>query len=741
MLAVSFLPVANAEKPKAPIRFDYPDQRTPGSAKAFVKGKTYTLQNNLVSFQFDVTEGRVTNARFDIVGEAAVAVVIDEPFSLVVDGKPVSASALKLDAHIPEETTAADTASPRLGDHDAAKSFAMTYTAADDSYRVVWKPILRDGSNYILFDVTITPLRGDLSLNRLDMLHVTAKNLKQLGTTAGSPVANEHFFFGFHHPTARPLIAGEKLTFYWDRANLAVKQGETVHQRAAIGIYPKDQRRRAFNYYLERERAHSYHQVLHYNAWYDILHTARTKKADEAEAIERIQRFHNELSVKRGVPVELFMFDDPWDNVSGTATDVWQFDPKRNPNEWRVMKEVAEKHGGLLGVWMSPQGGWGGRQVRFETAKKNNLPYEVKDLAFSLSDPPYLARFREVCFDFLRKQGVTMFKFDGFNEKPENESEREALVNLIEDMRKEKPDIFINTTCGSWPSPFFLMSSDSIWRGGGDIELKGPGSVRDQAINYRDGITYTGVVLKSPLFPVSSVMLHGIVLAPYVHHPGFDTATIQEWKNEVRSFFGLGVNLQELYIGPNNPDTGKPLMTDELWDIVAEGAKWARANEDVLVDAHWVGGDPGKEQVYGVAAWNPEKATLMLRNPSDKPQSIDLEPITAFEVPPHQKSETFTMRSPWEDEADKSAITLTAGKAHTFQLEPFQVIVLERKQRVSGFSERGTGVPPVCDGVLLGSNRLGVSKWTSLCTAEAAMLPSSCVAKPNYKDISGLELK
>jgi hypothetical protein len=272
-----------------------------------------------------------------------------------------------------------------------------------------------------------------------------------------------------------------------------------------------------------------------------------------------------------------------------------------------------------------------------------------------------------------------MFKFDGFNEKPENESEREALVKLIEDMRKEKPDVFINTTCGSWPSPFFLMNSDSIWRGGGDIELKGVGPVREQAINYRDWITYTGVVLKSPLFPVSSVMLHGIVLAPYVHHQGFDTATIQEWKNEVRSFFGLGVNLQELYIGPNNPDTGKPLMTDELWDIVAEGAKWARANEDVLVDAHWVGGDPGHGQVYGVASWNPTKATLMLRNPSDQPQSIKIDPEMVFELPQQEKVRTFTMKSPWADEANRPAVTLAAGEAHTFELQPFEVMVLERK--------------------------------------------------------------
>jgi len=83
-----------------------------------------------------------------------------------------------------------------------------------------------------------------------------------------------------------------------------------------------------------------------------------------------------------------------------------------------------------------------------------------------------------------------------------------------------------------------------------------------------------------------------------------------------------------------------------------------RANEDVLVEAHWVGGDPGKGNVYGGAAWNPEKATLLLRNPSDKPQTIDIEPVTVFEVPQHHKVETFTLKSPWADEADQPAVTL-----------------------------------------------------------------------------------
>ena len=79
-LVMSFLPAALAGKPKEPITFDYPDQRTLGIAKATAKGNTHTLQNDLVSFKIDVIEDRVANARFDIFGEVGASIVVDELF-------------------------------------------------------------------------------------------------------------------------------------------------------------------------------------------------------------------------------------------------------------------------------------------------------------------------------------------------------------------------------------------------------------------------------------------------------------------------------------------------------------------------------------------------------------------------------------------------------------------------------------------------------------------------------------
>ena len=84
-----------------------------------------------------------------------------------------------------------------------------------------------------------------------------------------------------------------------------------------------------------------------------------------------------------------------------------------------------------------------------------------------------------------------------------------------------------------------------------------------------------------------------------------------DFRNEIRSYFGTGTQLQEMYITPS-------LLTDANWDDLAEAAKWSRANADVLKDTHWIGGDPAWLEVYGWASWTPSKGVLVLRNPSDR---------------------------------------------------------------------------------------------------------------------------
>lgn len=50
------------------------------------------------------------------------------------------------------------------------------------------------------------------------------------------------------------------------------------------------------------------------------------------------------------------------------------------------------------------------------------------------------------------------------------------------------------------------------------------------------------------------------------------------------------------------------MMTPDAWDRIAAAAKWAHAKADVLVDAHWVGGDQLKREPLRVMVFeaNPD---------------------------------------------------------------------------------------------------------------------------------------
>jgi hypothetical protein len=141
--------------------------------------------------------------------------------------------------------------------------------------------------------------------------------------------------------------------------------------------------------------------------------------------------------------------------------------------------------------------------------------------------------------------------------------------------------------------------------------------------------------------------------------------------DEIRSFFGSGTNCQELYVTPS-------VMTERTWDALAEAAKWSRANQDVLVDTHWIGGDPAQGAIYGWASWSPRKGIVTLRNPDDQPAAIELDLAELFELPagaPH----TYRLQSPWHDAPPRSPATMAAGRRSTWTLAPFEVMVLEAK--------------------------------------------------------------
>ena len=266
----------------------------------------------------------------------------------------------------------------------------------------------------------------------------------------------------------------------------------------------------------------------------------------------------------------------------------------------------------------------------------------------------------------MREGGVNAFKWDRAGEGVSPHFM--ALLEIAQKLRRQNPDVFINVTVGTWPSPFWLNHVDSTWRmGSADVGWAGKGDDREQWLTFRDGYCHRLFVEASPLYPLNSAMHHGIV-----HGRAFQGEKVSrsgpDLKNEARSYFANGTMLQELYLTPS-------MMTPEAWDRVAESAKWAHANADVLRDAHWVGGDPLKLEPYGYAAWSPRQGTLMLRNPDDQPRTITLDAEGVFELPAGAPK-IYRLLSPYPDQRIQT-LPLTAGTPQTVTLAPWEVLVFE----------------------------------------------------------------
>lgn len=210
-----------------------------------------------------------------------------------------------------------------------------------------------------------------------------------------------------------------------------------------------------------------------------------------------------------------------------------------------------------------------------------------------------------------------------------------------EEVREEERNERTNeqTTVGTWPSPYFLMFADSIWRGELDTGGWGRGRKVQRWITYRDETVWRLIISRSELYPVNALMLHGIV---YGDVDGFAQQVmpekglaprIIEWDfaTQCWSFFATGANLQELYLTPR-------LMTEELWNIVGKAAAWAQRDSSVaaLSDAHWIGGSPRTDEVYGWAGFEVTsgRGYFGVRNPhAKKSQTFDFQPEVHFELP------------------------------------------------------------------------------------------------------------
>ena len=642
---------------------------TPANADqvAFLRqGSSFSLQNRAISASWTLSNQLVNGLviRDRIHG---TDVRVDKPFQVLLkDGTILNAANLKPIGAPREMPISPEPQAPRLAATLPGKDVVVGMETSDHALHIDWSIVLLEGSHYIRQTLTIAAGGKEVPISRVQLIDLDLPGAHVVGSVDGSPIVAGNWFVGFEHPLSQSKARDDRATAWIDR-ELPLRAGQSVTYSSVIGVAREGQMRRDFLAYLERERAHPYRTFLHYNSWYDLGYFTPYAQSD---AVDRINAFGHELTEKRGVQLDSFLFDDGWDKHDS----LWKFNAGF-PDGFTPLKQAAEKYKADPGVWMSPWGGYSKpKQERIAFGQQSG--YEIVGGGYALSGPKYYAAFRDVALEMIKKYGVNQFKFDGTGNVDSVfpgsrfDSDFSAMIHLIEELRAAKPGLFVNLTTGTWPSPFWTMHADSIWRGGEDDSTAGVGTYRERWITYRDADTYQRVVQMGPLYPLNSLMLHGLIYAQ--HHRDLDKDPGNDFRNEIRSYFGTGTQLQEMYITPS-------LLTEQNWDDLAEVAKWSRTNADVLKDTHWVGGDPAWLEIYGWASWAPKKGILVLRNPSDHEQSIQLRLQDTFELPA-DAPKVYSARSPWKNDsqrADDSAVVLRAEEAHEFHLAPFQVLTLD----------------------------------------------------------------
>jgi hypothetical protein len=619
--------------------------------------------NRRLTMEFDVTRDRLHLGLVeDLISHEKIE--IGEAFVLVLqDGREIRSSEMSV-TQTREAVLQANPGASRASERLAGKNRCIDLVDRPTGILVSWCMVARgEGETYLRQEMTIHAGKKALDLADVQMLRVRDTEAKIIGQVAGSPIVIGNFYRGFEHPLSYNLIKnGEVISGLKRTLPLAARQ--SVEYSSVIGVARPGQMRRDFQEYVEMERAHPYRTFLHYNTWYDV---GFGERYSATSVLSRMDMFGKELVKKRGVTMDSFLLDDGWDDTHS----LWDMNDQF-PKGLAPLKERAEQYGFELGMWLSP---WGG----YDQAKADRIAYgtkhgyEIVKGGYALSGPKYYARFEQTCLDFMGKFGVNQFKFDGTGNAGQVfpgsifDSDFSAAIHLIDRLREQNKAVFIDLTTGTKPSPFWLWYADSIWRGGHDHDFAGEGSWRQRWITYRDGQTYRNIVQKGPLFPLNSLMLHGLIYAQKADHLGDDPQ--DDFTSEVRSYFGSGTQVQEMYITPS-------LLSRADWDVLAESAKWSRNNAVTLRDTHWIGGDPLLGEVYGWAAWSRQKGILTLRNPSAKEASFAVDVRKVFELPPGA-AELYSAHSPWSADKDMSAVILRADKPHTVSLKAFEVLTLE----------------------------------------------------------------
>ena len=466
-------------------------------------------------------------------------------------------------------------------------------------------------------------------LDRIYVESMTLDNADFSHGQFGQPVFDNDIFMGVEYPTVENEISGKSIRIGYV-VGREIKKEPFLSHKSIIGSSPsRIKLHETFMDYVDGIKVNGTRPYLLFNSWYDLRNPAITSDStgimNEKNVLNTVEVFKKDLYDKYDISLDGFVLDDGWDNYKS----LWGIDSTRFPNGFTPITDSLATMHTRLGLWASPFGGYSNRDIRVDWGAAHG--YETTGDFYCLAGTRYNAAFKQKMDEYAEKYKLGYFKWDGFllscndpdhghlpgiYSREENVSD---YIDVMKSVRKINPDIFLNITSGTWLSPWWLKYANCIWMQGEDYgyqESVPSLNDRDKAITYKDVILWDNFRKMHLLFPMSSLMTHGIIKGRF-NQLGGANESLSSFSDEVMMYFGRGVTMWELYVSPD-------LLSAGEWNAIASSIKWAKANGGVLKNTRMILGDPLKGEVYGYVHLTNSKGIILLRNPSVASRSVKI---------------------------------------------------------------------------------------------------------------------
>src|SRR5579875_997493 len=169
----------------------------PGPAHAEHHGSAWSLSNSTVSAQWTVSGNSVHDLTItDNLNHAQVS--LPTPFAILLSNGTIdSPSTLHLASRPGFSPLVAQPDASRYAARLPGQQFQASLTDDSGNIHVLWRIVLRDGSNYIRQYFIITAGDADLPITSIRLIDTHLPNAHVVGSVRGSPIVAGNFFLAF----------------------------------------------------------------------------------------------------------------------------------------------------------------------------------------------------------------------------------------------------------------------------------------------------------------------------------------------------------------------------------------------------------------------------------------------------------------------------------------------------------------------------------------------------------------